>query len=97
MLSVVSPPAQTESEVAAAILDDRADVGLAVRAVAQQFHLHFVPLVVRRLDIAVLRGSYFDAPLPTLLAFTHSPLFKRQAKILAGYDVSGLGRVRWNA
>ncbi|MEP7084842.1 MAG: helix-turn-helix transcriptional regulator [Betaproteobacteria bacterium] len=96
-LSYVSPPAQTESEVAAAILDGRADVGLAVRAVAQQFHLMFVPLTVERLDIAVLRGSYFDAPLQTLLTFTHSPLFKRQAKMLAGYDVAGLGRVRWNA
>ena len=96
-LSYVSPPAQTESEVAAAILDGRADAGLAVRAVAQQFHLEFVPLAVERLDIAVLRGSYFDPPLQTLLAFTRSPLFRRQSKMLAGYDVAGLGRVRWNA
>ena len=96
-LTYANPPAQTESEVAAAILDGRADAGLAVRAVAQQFHLDFVPLAVERLDIAVLRGSWFDPPLQSLLAFTHRPLFRRQAKTLAGYDVSALGRVRWNA
>ena len=96
-LAYVNPPAQTESEVAAAILDGRADAGLAVRAVAQQFHLDFVSLAVERLDIAVLRGSWFDPPLQTLLAFTRRPLFRRQAKMLAGYDVAELGRVRWNA
>jgi excisionase family DNA binding protein len=96
-LTYVNPPAQTESDVAAAILDGRADVGLAVRAVAQQFHLDFVPLTVERLDIAVLRTSYFDPPLQSLLVFTRQRPFLRQAKMLAGYDVAELGRVRWNA
>ena len=96
-LTYLNPPAQTESEVAAAILDGRADTGLAVRAVARQFHLDFVPLAHERLDIAVLRGSYFDPPLQSLFAFTKRPLFQRQAKMLAGYDVGELGRVRWNA
>ncbi len=89
--------AQTESDVAAAILDGRADAGLAVRAVARQFHLDFIPLTVERLDIAVLRGSYFDAPWQSLFAFTHKPLFQRYAKMLAGYDVSEMGKVMWNA
>lgn len=96
-LNYVNPPAQTESDVAAAILDGRADAGLAVRAVAQQFHLDFVPLTVERLDIAVLRASYFAAPLQSLFAFTRRPPFQRQARMLAGYDVAELGRVRWNA
>mgnify|MGYP002683646043 CR=1 FL=1 len=80
----------------AAILDGRADTGLAVRAVARQYHLDFVPLVQERLDIAVLRASYFDPPMQALFAFTRRPAFQRQAKMLAGYDVTELGRVRWN-
>jgi putative molybdopterin biosynthesis protein len=96
-LRYVEPHAQTESDVAAAILDGRADAGLAVRAVAQQFHLDFVPLTTERLDLALLRASYFDPPLQTLFAFTRRPLFQRYAKTLAGYDVSALGDVMWNA
>lgn len=96
-LRYAEPHAQTESDVAAAILDGRADAGLAVRAVAQQFHLDFIPLTTERLDLALLRASYFDAPLQTLFAFTRKPLFQRYAKSLAGYDVSGLGSVMWNA
>lgn len=96
-LKYVQPVAQTETDIASAILDGRADVGLAVRAVARQFHLDFVPLTVERLDIAVLRASYFDAPWQTLMAFTQKPVFQRYAKTLAGYDISNLGKVMWNA
>lgn len=93
----VQPAAQTETDIASAILDGRADAGLAVRAVARQFHLDFIPLTVERLDIAVLRASYFDMPWQTLMAFTQKPVFQRYAKTLAGYDVSDLGKVMWNA
>jgi len=96
-LHYVRDPAQTESEVASAILDGRADAGLAVRAVAQQFQLDFLPLTVESLDLAVLRASYFDAPMQALMGFTQRPAFARQAKTMAGYDVSALGTVRWNA
>jgi putative molybdopterin biosynthesis protein len=91
------PPAQTESDIAAAILDGRADVGLAVRAVAQQFHLDFIPLATESLDIAVLRASYFDAPMQRLIEFTKKPIFQRYAKSLGGYEISQLGKVVWNA
>jgi excisionase family DNA binding protein len=93
----VQPVAQTEADIASAILDGRADAGLAVRAVARQFHLDFIPLAVERLDVAVLRPSYFDAPWQALMAFTRESTFSRYAKSLAGYDVSKLGQVIWNA
>ncbi len=96
-LKQVTPAAQTETDIASAILDGRADAGLAVRAVARQFHLDFIPLTVERLDIAVLRPSYFDAPWQALMEFTRKPVFQRYAKSLAGYDIGELGRVVWNA
>ena len=96
-LKTVQPSAQTETEIASAILDGRADAGLAVRAVAQQFHLDFIPLSVERLDLAILRPSYFDAPWQSLMAFTRKPAFQRYAKSLAGYKIEGLGAVMWNA
>lgn len=96
-LKIVQPAAQTEIDIASAILDGRADAGLAVRAVARQFHLDFIPLTIERLDIAVLRASFFDAPWQALMAFTGKPAFKRYAQTLAGYDIHGLGAVMWNA
>lgn len=96
-LNIVAPVAQTESDVAAMILDGRADAGLAVRAVAQQFQLEFIPLTVERLDLAVLRASYFDAPWQGLMALTRTAAFARYAKSLAGYDVKQIGAVKWNA
>ncbi len=96
-IKTVQPVAQTEADIASAILDGRADAGLAVRAVARQFHLDFIPLAVERLDVAVLRPSYFDAPWQSLMAFTREAAFARYAKSLAGYDVSNLGQVVWNA
>ena len=96
-LKLIQPAAQTETDIASAILDGRADAGLAVRAVARQFHLDFIPLAVERLDIAVLRTSYFDAPWQALMAFTDKPAFRRYAQSLAGYDIGGLGKVMWNA
>jgi putative molybdopterin biosynthesis protein len=96
-LHYAAPVAQTESDIAMAVLDGRADVGLAVRAVAQQFHLEFIPLIKENLDVAVLRASYFDAPMQKLFDFTKTTQFKRFSKSLAGYDVSDLGKVVWNA
>lgn len=96
-LKYVQPTAQTETDIASAILDGRADAGLAVRAVARQFHLDFIPLTIERLDIAVLRPSYFDVPWQTLVEFAHKPVFQRYAKTLAGYDIGDLGKVMWNA
>ncbi len=96
-LKYVETSAQTEMDIASAILDGRADAGLAVRAVARQFHLDFIPLTVERLDIAVLRPSYFDAPWQALMRFTQRPAFLRYAKTLAGYDIRDLGKVMWNA
>lgn len=96
-LKQVEPSAQTETDIASAILDGRADAGLAVRAVARQFHLDFIPLTIERLDIAILRPSYFDAPWQALMEFTRKPAFKQYAKSLAGYDIGDLGKIMWNA
>jgi putative molybdopterin biosynthesis protein len=95
-LTLVTPPALTENEVAAAILGDRADAGLAVRAVAQHFRLDFVPLRWERFDLALRRHSYFEPPMQRLLGFTRSDGFRQQAAALGGYDLAGTGTVLFN-
>ncbi len=96
-MTVIEPPALTESEVATAILDGKADAGIAVRAVAHHFRLEFVPLRWERFDLALRRRSYFEPPAQRLLVFARSEAFARRAAELDGYDISASGTVAYNA
>jgi len=93
------PPAlvvRTEAEVAGAILDGKADVGLGLQSIAQQFRLDFIPLGVERFDLLIWRRAYFDPGPQALFAFARSPAFHDRAQEMAGYEVTGLGRVHFN-
>lgn len=89
-------PALTESELAARINDGKADCGLGIAAVARRFGLDFLPLHRERFDLALRRRDFFEPAVQALLAFARSTEFAARAGELAGYDVSGLGRVVYN-
>ena len=95
-LEVASPPARTEADVAIAVADGKAEVGLGLAAMARQFRLGFVPLVRERYDLLVWRRAYFEPPLQRLLAFCRTSAFAAKAGDLCGYDISGFGRVHYN-
>ena len=88
--------ARSQTDVGLAILEGRADVGLAVEAVAHSLRLDFLPLQRERYDLALQRRDYFEPQFQALLAFARSDSFRSRAKELGGYDVSGLGSVRYN-
>jgi molybdate-binding protein len=95
-MDFVHPPVLSETDVGLAIVEGRADAGLAIEAVARRFRLTFVPLAEERFDLAMRRKSYFEAPAQKLFAFAGTTAFKRRAAALGGYDVGGTGRVVWN-
>lgn len=95
-VKLVDPPALTETDLAAAVLDGKADCGLAVRAVARRFGLDFIPLHVERFDLAMRRFDYFEPPVQALIGFARTAAFARRADELGGYDITALGRVRYN-
>ena len=96
-LDLQAQPARSESDLALAVVEGKADVGLAIEAVAQRFRLDFLPLVRERFDLLVRRAAYFEPPCQALFAFARSPALRQRAAELAGYDVSDLGQVVWNA
>lgn len=96
-LDGVGEPARSESELAMMVLEGKADVGLAVAAVAHKLKLGFVPLYRERCDLVIRRRDYFEAPFQTLLAFTRTAAFTSHAADLGGYDISGLGTVLYNS
>ncbi|MDX6749408.1 helix-turn-helix transcriptional regulator [Geminicoccaceae bacterium 1502E] len=96
VLLPAGPPLHTETEVAQAVADGRADAGLAVAAVARLLRLDFVPLVEERFDLLVWRRAFFEAPFQKLLAFARTSALTERATALGGYDVEELGTVLWN-
>jgi excisionase family DNA binding protein len=89
--------AHAETELAALVRDEDADVGLGVEAAARANDLDFVPLAVERLDLVAFRRDVFEPPLQALLAWTREPQFAARAVALGGYDVANTGRVTYNA
>jgi molybdate-binding protein len=94
-LITVSPPCLTGSDIAQAILDRRADCGIAPRSVANAANLGFVPLKWERFDLVVHQREYFRPPLQTFISFLGTEKMRRHADRAGGYDISAAGEVRF--
>lgn len=95
-LNRIAGPARNESDAALAVADGAADAALGIAAVARQYRLDFVPLQRERYDLLMQRRDYFEPPLQALFRFARTAAFAEKAEALGGYDISGLGRVRYN-
>lgn len=95
-VDITDQTARSESELAAAIADGRADAGVGLQAMAHRFGLGFVPLVEERYDLVVWRRAWFEPALQTLMSFAAGARFAEKAAQLTGYDISGAGTVHLN-
>jgi excisionase family DNA binding protein len=96
-LNVAGSPLRSESEIAQAIANNEADVGLGIAAAAAQYKLDFLPLWQERYDLLIWRRYYFEPPLQRLLAFVQQAVFASRAGEWPGYDIQNLGQVRFNS
>jgi putative molybdopterin biosynthesis protein len=87
--------APTGPDVAQAIRAERADCGIATRAVASAAGVGFLPLCLERFDLLLRQRDYFRPPLQRLVSFLGDARFAAQANELGGFDVSAAGQVRW--
>lgn len=88
--------ARTEEELAIALHDSKAEAGFGLGALAGLYDLGFAPTHSERLDLAIWRRAYFDAPLQKLLNFLHSDRFTTRAAEFGSYDLTHLGRIHHN-
>ena len=95
-LQFIAPAARTETDLAIAIADDKADAGFGLASLAAQFKLDFVAVIKERYDIVVYRRDYFEEPFQCFMQFCRSPNFTAKAKDLGGYDLQGFGTVHFN-
>ncbi len=95
-LHLVESVERSETDLALALANERADVGLGIEAMARQFKLDFVPLIDERFDLLVWRKAWFDPPCQKLVALCRTEKFAERAKAMGGYDLSGFGVVHFN-
>lgn len=86
--------ASTHFEVARAIAERQADVGIGIRSAAQLFELDFVPLQAARYDLVVPKAYLKSHPtLAHLFETLVSRPFRDELDALGGYDTSETGKV----
>jgi excisionase family DNA binding protein len=96
-LTWAANPSLSEDDLALAIRQGEADVGLAIEAAARRQRLAFIPLQQEHFDLAMRRRHYFEPACQRLLAFAQCEQFAQRARELGGYDISELGKVMYNA
>lgn len=96
-LSLCPHPALSEDDLALAVREGHADVGLAIEASARRHGLEFIPLHREKFQLALRRRHYFEPPVQRLLTFARGPRLQQRAAEMGGYDVSALGTVAYNA
>lgn len=96
-LVVLNRSALSHDDLALEIRNGNADCGLGVETAARRQGLDFLPLCQERFDLAMRRRAFFEPQVQALLAFAHTTRFVTHADSLGGYDISGLGHVRYNA
>ena len=96
IVSFAQEQARTEDELGMQVFDEKVDVAFGLESVAKRLRLDFVPLLEERFDLLVWQAAWFDEPFQTLLEFMRTQVFLDKADSLGGYDVSQLGKVRYN-
>jgi molybdate-binding protein/DNA-binding transcriptional regulator YhcF (GntR family) len=85
----------THSEVACAIAEGRADVGLGVEAAALAYGLDFVFLATERYDLVVPVEVWESVPLQALVQWLSTEEARASIMGLGGYDTRETGRLAW--
>ncbi len=87
--------ARSHFEVARAVAEGRADVGIGIRAAARYYGLDFLPLQEARYDLVVPKAVLASHPsLSVLLDTIVSRPFRTEMEALGGYNTRETGTVR---
>ena len=85
----------THSEVARAIAEGRADVGLGVEAAALVYGLGFVLLTLERYDLVIPADVWESPPVQALARWLSTEEARAAIGELGGYDTEETGRIEW--
>ena len=86
---------RTHSEVARAIAEREADVGIGLEASAAAYGLDFILLIRERYDLIIPAPVFEQEPVQRFLAWLQSPAAKKAIESLSGYEAQITGRITW--
>ncbi len=84
---------KTHLQVAEAVAQGEADVGLAIVAAARPFQLDFIPLFEERYDLVFMAQESENPLVQALLNYLQTPSFKQLVNQVDGYDSRDSGQV----
>ena len=85
----------THSDVARAIAEGQADVGLGVETAALAYSLDFIPLTTERYDLVIPVEVWPRPPVQALVHWLDSTEAKQRILALGGYVIEKTGKVEW--
>ncbi|MBU0490512.1 MAG: GntR family transcriptional regulator [Chloroflexi bacterium] len=86
---------RTHSQVAQAVAEGRADVGLGVQAAALAYGLDFVLLTTERYDLVIPAEAWESPGVRALACWLATAEARNAIADLGGYDTHDTGRVSW--
>ena len=85
----------THSDIARAIVEGRATVGIGLQAAAYAYDLDFVPLTRERYEFAIPEENLKRKPIKKFVEWLASEEARQAIGSLSGYDPLHTGHVRW--
>jgi putative molybdopterin biosynthesis protein len=83
----------THFDVARAIAESQADVGLGLEAAARTYGLDFVLLTQERYDLVIPAQRFDTPPMQTLVGWINSQAAREAISRLVGYDTTDTGKI----
>ena len=79
---------KTHHEVAKGILEDKGDVGLTLKYIAEKYGLAYTPVCWENYDFVVRVSRLDRKPVKAFIGFLKSSVFQKRLKRFDGYDLS---------
>jgi putative molybdopterin biosynthesis protein len=87
--------AHTHIELASAIYENLADVGLGIEAAALAYGLDFILLTTERYDLIIPGEEWERETIHAMIAMLQTGEMKKAIDLLGGYETSHTGTVEW--
>lgn len=87
--------AASHAEVAGAVLEDQADVGLGIETAALGYGLNFIPLTTENYDLVIPQENWGNDGIQRIVAALREPNLVETIRLLGGYDTTHTGEVEW--
>lgn len=82
-------------DVASAVANGRADVGIGIEKIAKLIQVDFIPMVTERYDIVLLNTPENQLLIDMVKEILNTPDFQSEVAALGDYDISLMGQVMY--